>query len=143
MTANRHKLKNRHLDTCPSCLVCGKGSLGPYTLQVVQSGGGEPVWTHATAMPKSMLRSRSKALKRQKSFCGNQSSTLVVPSNALNQRCASCVARRVVSLAKHCGQTCLDTTLIRKTHFPYQSHSARPRPTGIDRPGGPAPVAVA
>jgi hypothetical protein len=64
----------------------------------------------ATAMPKSMLSSRSKALKRQKIFCGNQSSTLVVPSNTLNQRCASCVARRVVSLAKHCGQTCVDTT---------------------------------
>ena len=46
MTAKRHKLKNRHIDTCPSCLLCGKGSLGPYTLQVVQSGGGEHVWTH-------------------------------------------------------------------------------------------------
>src|ERR1700738_3571815 len=34
-------------------------------------------------------------------------------------------------------------SLIRKMLFPYQSHSARPRPAGIDRPGGPAPVAVA
>jgi hypothetical protein len=33
--------------------------------------------------------------------------------------------------------------LIRKCHFPYQSYSARPRPTGVDRPGGLAPVPMA
>jgi hypothetical protein len=46
MTSKRHKVKNRKPDTYPSCLLCGKGDLGPYTLQVVQAGGEEPVWTH-------------------------------------------------------------------------------------------------
>jgi hypothetical protein len=46
MTSKRHKVKNREPDTYPSCILCGKGDLGPYTLQVVQAGGEEPVWTH-------------------------------------------------------------------------------------------------
>ena len=46
MTSKRHKVNNRKPDTYPSCTLCGKGDLGPYTLQVVQAGGEEPVWTH-------------------------------------------------------------------------------------------------
>ena len=38
MTSKHHKVKNREPDTYPSCILCGKGDLGPYTLQVVQSG---------------------------------------------------------------------------------------------------------
>ena len=46
MTSKRHKVKDRSPDTYPLCILCGKGDLGPYTLQVVQAGGEEPVWTH-------------------------------------------------------------------------------------------------
>ena len=60
MTSKRHKVKNREPDTYPSCILCGKGDLGPYTLQVVQAGGEEPVWTHGHWLPGS--DSRGKAL---------------------------------------------------------------------------------
>jgi hypothetical protein len=46
MTSKPHNIKNRDPDTYPFCILCGKGDLGPYTLQVVQAGGEEPVWTH-------------------------------------------------------------------------------------------------
>ena len=109
MTSKRHKVKDRSPDTYPLCILCGKGDLGPYTLQVVQAGGEEPVGKcTATVMRKSTLRLRPKALKRQKRFCGKRSVTLVGPSNVLNWRCESCVVRRTVSLVKHCGQTCVD-----------------------------------
>jgi hypothetical protein len=81
---------------------------GPYTLQVVQAGGEEPVWTHGHCYAEVHATFATESLKEAKTLLRKAKVTLVGPSNVLNWRCESCVVRRTVSLVKHCGQTCVD-----------------------------------
>jgi hypothetical protein len=108
MTSKRHKVKDRSPDTYPLCILCGKGDLGPYTLQVVQAGGEEPVWTHGHCYAEVHATFATESLEEAKTLLRKGRLTLVGPSNVLNWRYGSCVVRRTVSLVKHCGQTCVD-----------------------------------
>jgi hypothetical protein len=68
MNSKRHKVKNRKPDTYPSCILCGKGNLGSDPLQVVQVGGGDPIWTHGHCYAEVHADSAIKGLGEAKKF---------------------------------------------------------------------------